>query len=483
VTARSTAGGPIRFGTSGWRGIVGDVFTLPRARAVVRAVARRVRATGGPDRVLVGHDTRPGGDRLVREAAAVLASEGLRVERARGATPTPVLARAVERRGAGAGIVFTASHNPPAYHGLKVVAPTGGALAPEPTRRVERLANRLVAAELRAGTAAAAARAGREVDLLPEYREALVGFLDGDAFRRRRPRVYYDALHGAGAGVLDRVLAEAGARVEGRRLVRDARFAGRGPDPRPARLEALAREVRDGRGLRLGLATDGDADRLAAVDADGRILSSTQTVALLVDHLARTGRVARGVALSVATGSLVERVARAHGLAVTRHPIGFKWLTAALVAGEADCAGEESGGFVWSAHGVEKDGLLAGALLAEVVALSGRPLGPRLAELERAHGACHCGRTEVLAGPAARARLARLRRQPPRRVDGTRVEAVDRRDGLRLGLADGFVMLRGSGTEPVLRIYAEAPTRAGLRARLARASRWLTRGSSGNLAI
>ncbi|HKJ23489.1 MAG TPA: phosphoglucomutase/phosphomannomutase family protein, partial [Myxococcota bacterium] len=266
MTARGgSAGrdGAIRFGTSGWRGVLGDEFTLARARAVVRGVARLLRERGEPARVVLSADARPGGARLVREAAAVLASEDVRVERATGVTATPVLARAVARRRAGAGITFTASHNPVAYQGLKVFASSGSVLDVGPTRRLERLANRAL------GEAAPARRRGsgapgRAVDLVPEYRAALLGRLDREAFARSRPRVLYDALHGAGAGVLDGLLAEAGARVAGRRLARDARFGGAGPDPVPARLGDLARAVAASRGARVGLATDGDADRYAA---------------------------------------------------------------------------------------------------------------------------------------------------------------------------------------------------------------------------
>jgi len=265
--------------------------------------------------------------------------------------------------------------------------------------------------------------------------------------------------------------------------VPDPLFGGRGPDPVVARLAPLAGAVARGRGLRLGLANDGDADRYAAIDASGRVLSASQAVALLVDHLARQGRIRRGVAISVATGSLVERVAHGHGLRVARHPVGFRWLTAALLRGEADCAGEESGGFAWAAHGVDKDGILAGALLAEIVASTGAPLGERLTTLERRYGASHCGRTQVADRPACQHRLTRLRRDPPTRVDGAQVDAVDLRDGLRLALSDGFLMLRASGTEPLVRIYAEAPTASTLRARLALGARWLAPHASGNLAI
>jgi len=478
-TAKPAAAGTIRFGTSGWRGVIGEEFTLPRARAVARGLARLLLESGEPARVLLGSDARPGGARLCRETASLLVAEGVRVERAEGVVPTPVLARAVAKRRHGAGVIFTASHNPVAYQGLKVFASSGAVLEPAPTRRLEQLANRALG-EPEPEPSGTPAAAGREVDLVPEYRAALLQRLDLDAFARVRPRVVFDAMHGAGAGVLDRVLADAGARVAGRRLGRDARFGGAGPDPVPERLADLAHAVGAARGPCLGLATDGDADRYAAVDASGRILSATQAVALLVDHLARLGRIRRGVAISVATGSLVERVARAHGLAVTRQPIGFKWLSAALRSGEADCAGEESGGFVWAAHALDKDGILAGALLAEIVATSGASLGARLAKLEREHGASHCGRVAVAGSPECRDRLTALQADPPARVGGLSVGAVETRDGLHLALPDGFLMLRASGTEPAVRVYAEATTARALRARLAVGARWLGFDSSGN---
>jgi phosphoglucomutase len=225
----------------------------------------------------------------------------------------------------------------------------------------------------------------------------------------------------------------------------------------PTRLVSLSREVRAATGLRLGLATDGDADRFSVIDADGRTLSETAALALLVDHLARTGRVRRGVALSIATGSLVERVARSHGLAVHAFPIGFKHLTRALVDNRADVAGEESGGFAWGRIARDKDGILAGCLLAEIVAATRAPLRARLDELERQHGRSACGRIAIGADARALQGLSALRRAVPSRVDAARVHACDETDGLRLALDDGFLMFRESGTEPALRIYAEAP--------------------------
>jgi phosphoglucomutase len=442
----------IRFGTSGWRGILGDDFGFAGARAVSAAVARWARQSAPRPRVVVAHDTRFLGDRFASTAARVLTAAGVGVIRASGPVPTPVASFAVRQRRAAAGIVFTASHNPPEYQGLKVLAPWGGGATEEITARLE-----MWAAEVLAEAKPPEAEPRRvSVDLTAPYLEELLGELDRSGLRRSGIRVFFDALHGTGAGVLDEALRRCGVVVEVRRGERDVHFGGGAPDPVPERLVALRREVRRGEGLRLGLATDGDADRFAAIDADGRPLSESAALALLVDHLARTGRVHRGVAISIATGSLVERVAQSHGLEVRRFPIGFKHLSGTLVKGEADVAGEESGGFAWGRVARDKDGILAGCLLAEAVAKARAPLRARLAELEREHGRSACGRIALAADQSARRGLAALRRSLPRVVDEAGVVECNQSDGLHLRLDDGFLMFRASGTEPVLRIYAEA---------------------------
>jgi phosphomannomutase len=463
--ARRGGAGRIRFGTSGWRGVLGEEFHFAGARALALAVARMAGAPAARPRILVAHDTRFLGERLAEEAAAVLAGAGARPLIAGRATPTPVVNFALGARRGAAALVFTASHNPPAWQGLKVLLPWGGGAPDAVSRRLAAAAERTLARGEPPRGAVPAAR----FDAVPGYLDALLRLL-GPLPHGRRLRVVYDALHGCGAGVLDRALAERGVRVEVLRGDPDPHFGGIAPDPTPARLAGLARRVRDLRGLRLGLASDGDADRLAAVDASGAILSETELLALLVDHLARTGRATRGVAVSVATGSFVERVARHYGLACVRRPIGFKHLTAALVSGEADVAGEESRGFAWAPFTRDKDAILAAALLAEIVASSGAPLASRLAELAARHGAPACGRLSFPLGARARAAYARLARSAPRRFDAARVLGVEDCDGFRLALEDGFVLWRPSGTEPLLRVYAEAPTRRALARRLAAAA-------------
>jgi len=509
---RALALHPIRFGTSGWRGVLGDEVTLPRLRALAAAVAAWLAESQPRARVLVAHDTRFLGAELAGSAARVLGAAGLRPLAIASPVPTPVVAHAVRRRHGDAALVVTASHNAPEYQGVKVIAAWGGGVTDEQARRIESLCGPACSQAPRsseaAGDAVASAatrspgvsrkrsrseRAQRgeaersqqthhgsaislfdpALDLVPAYLGALREHVDRDAFRGTRLSVIYDALHGTGAGVCDRALRGLGARVEVLHGERTPRFGGGAPDPVPARLGGLARRVRSAAGLCIGLATDGDGDRYAVIDAGGRPLAESEAVALLVDQLARTGRVRRGVALSTATGSLPERVAGAHGLRVVRHPIGFKHLSRALWEGSADVAGEESGGFAWDPLARDKDGILACALLAELAAATRAPLRARLAELERRHGRSRCGRVAGPVSASSRARLARWIEAPPTRVDAARVLAVDTRDGLRLAFDDGFLMLRASGTEPVLRIYAEAPDRRALERRLAAGRRLL----------
>jgi phosphoglucomutase len=451
----------IHFGTNGWRGILGEDFTFPRLRAAMHGVAGWFGEQGRGREVIVAHDTRFLGERMAELAARVLRQHGMHAVLARGPEPTPVVVRAIPRRRAAGAVILTASHNAPEYQGLKVFDARGVPLADAQARRIEA---RIPAAD--PGAPSDAAPVPR-VALRAAYLRALRGQLDRRSLEGAEVKVIYDAMHGAGAGVLDRVLEGLGLPVRVLRGEPDPGFGGSPPDPSPRHLRELTRVVRRLRGPRLGLATDGDADRYAVLDADGRMLSETESLALLVDHLARTGRAERGVAISIATGSLVERVAAAHGLAVRRHPIGFKHLAHALASGEADVAGEESGGFALSRFGNDKDGMLASCLLVEIAATSRQPLRVRLAELARRHGSFVCGRRALPGGERAREALASWLAAPPTQVDGDRVRQVSRADGLHLSLDDGFLMLRASGTEPLLRVYAEARGAQRLRRRLA----------------
>jgi phosphomannomutase len=459
----SLATRPILFGTSGWRGALGEEVTFPRLRVLVRAVATWIHEQQAGRRVLVGWDTRFASQSMAEMTAAVLSESGLVPVLSDHATPTPVLTHALSRGPEAAALMLTASHNPARDHGLKVFGASGGTIRDVDARRIESIAM----ARLHDDGPALSSTQPLRRDFRADYRAALRGLLDHDAFERSAVEVVYDAMHGRGAGILDAVLESAGAVVRRLRTNADPTFGGTSPDPVPERLSELSTLTAATAGVVLGLATDGDADRFGVVDGRGRVLSETQVVALLVDHLATTGKVRRGIALTLGTGTLVDKVARDHGLRVERHPVGFKHLSEAITAGRVDVAGEESGGFALASMGPDKDGLLAGCILANLVATSGEPLETHVGRLESRHGRSACGRRALARTASTDDAFDAIGRNPPARLDDSSIEQVEVGDSLRFDLADGgFLMFRRSGTEPMMRIYAEAKTQSALEKRL-----------------
>ncbi len=471
VRAGSSASG-IHFGTNGWRGVLGEEVTFPRLRVLTRSIAHWIRKEKCGERVLIGWDGRFASRAMAELAGQILQDEGLRPVLTSACTPTPAVTQALAHGRYAAGLVLTASHNPPAYHGLKVFGASGAAITDSQARRIEAIAARRMGDDAPPRTT----RLPPPRDLGESYLDALAELLDHAALRRSRATLVFDAMHGAAAGYLDRLMQRLGVPVEALRTALDPTFGGASPDPVPEQLTALVARMRSQSGLALGIANDGDGDRIGVVDGQGRVLSETQVMALLVDHLAACGRIERGVALGAATGTLVEKVARDHGLSVERHPIGFKYLSAAILAGRADVAGEESGGFAFAPMGPDKDGILAGALLVELVAQSGEALETHVERLEARFGRSACGRVALARSDARDRALEKLASDPPARIGRCALLRVDERCGLRFDLADGgFLMVRRSGTEPMVRIYAEAGNVQQLEQRLRDGARLLAR--------
>lgn len=461
----------IRFGTSGWRAVIAEGFTVEAVRRVSSAIGARLAESGRP--CLVAHDARFGGARFAAEACRALAARGVTPLLCRGVTPTPAAALAVVDGGLAGGIVITASHNAPEYSGIKWITADGASPAPALTRDLEA---RIAALDPR--TVPLAEVDPEPIDPARAYLRSLDRLIDRTLLRRKRPRILYDALHGAGSGFLDRHLERAGCRLETLHGAPDPLFGGRAPDPTAETLAGLAKAVR-ARGARLGLATDGDADRYGVVDPEGGFVEPNDVFALLLDYLARRRGLRGEVACSVATTRMIHRVASAHGLEVRVCPIGFKHMAPLLVEGRAAVAGEESAGFALAAHLPDKDGMLAGALVAEMTAAEGSRPSTLLTRLRRRYGALYSRRIALPLTPRLVERLARLAAAPPDRLAGLRVRDVSRRDGLHLALGgDDWVHLRASGTEPVIRIYGEASSPRVLRRILRAAPALLLEGTA-----
>ncbi len=446
----------IRFGTSGWRAVLGEEFTFPNARRVVAAIARVVKAGGGAEKgLVVASDTRFLNERFVDEAARVLAREGVTPLRADRDVPTPVVAYTIRARGAAGAVNFTASHNPPEYNGIKFSTADGAPALPEVTARIEGE----IAKTTDADAAPAAPADAPTFDPKEPYLAELARRVDGAALRKAGLRVAVDPRFGTSRGYLDEFLRRAGVDVTVLNGHRDPYFGGLSPQCDAPNLVALGKVVvKEQRAL--GLATDGDADRFGALDADGTYVNPNHCLMLLADFLLgrRNARDGKGVARSVATTHGLDAVARAHGAPVFETAVGFKYIGELLLAGKIVMGGEESAGFTMEGHVPEKDGPLACLLLAELVATTGRSLGALLLDLFGKVGPFWPDRADVRLDPALAAAMKNRLAENPTAFAGRTVQRIDRTDGQKLDLGDGrWILFRASGTEPVVRIYAESP--------------------------
>ena len=471
----------IRFGTDGWRDVIADGFTFQRVRVVAWALARYLQQVGWAERGLaVGYDARFLSDRFARAVAEVACGCGLSVHLPARHLPTPALAAYVVRHGLGGGVMVTASHNPPEFNGLKFKPPYGGSATTAITGPLQEEANRLLAQgdEPPAADLEAAARAGRVRTWQPEpeYLEVLLPRVDRELIRRASLAVVADPMHGAARLVLAEALRQAGCREV--YLIRgdhNPAFGGVNPEPIEANLTPLVQAVRERPGVAAGLAVDGDGDRIGAVDEQGRFVNAHQIFALLLVHLVERRGLRGRVVRTVNTTSMVDRLARQYGLELVETPVGFKHVGEQMLAGDVLIGGEESGGIGIAGHLPERDGVLAALLLVEAMAATGRRLGELVADLERRVGPHAYGRLDIPAGDSQRARLQeRLASWRPARLDGARVVDVRDVDGVKLLLEDGsWLMVRVSGTEPLVRVYAEAASPDAIRRLLDWGGRWV----------
>jgi phosphoglucomutase len=446
----------ITFGTSGWRAIIADEFTNANVRVVTRAIADVLVAEGQNQKVVVGHDTRFLGESFAAECAAEISALGFESHLTTRDTPTPVISWAIRTLRAGGGINFTASHNPPQYNGMKFSTADGAPALPEVTRKIEQ---RIVEIQSGATSAMAGESDARPIALDPRegYLADLSAKVRFDQIAKAKLRLAYDPLWGTGRGYLDEVLRRHGAEVSVVHDYRDVLFGGYSPEPSERNLSEMRSLVLEKK-LALGLATDGDADRFGFIDRDGSFVSANHVLALLVDYLCETRSDWTGaVARSVATTHLLDRVARRHGREIIETPVGFKFIGELINADRLIIGGEESAGMTVKGHFPEKDGILACLLVTEMVAARGASLGEMLAEIFKKDGELYSERVGIRLTPDVQQRLqARLSAEAPERVGTRRVVEINRLDGVKYIFDDGaWMLLRMSGTEPVVRCYAE----------------------------
>ncbi|ELY90610.1 phosphoglucosamine mutase [Natrialba hulunbeirensis JCM 10989] len=452
----------ITFGTDGWRATL-ETFTTPRVRMVGQGVATYLTDEGWDAPVVVGYDARESSRGFAEELARVLCANGFDVLLPERDCPTPHVAHAIVERDLAGGLAITASHNPPEYNGVKFIPHTGAPALPDVTDAIaDRLAEPDPLPDSEHGSV-------REVDLATPHADAvfnLVGSItergEGDPdptldLGETDLTVAYDAMHGSGRGVTDAALERAGLTVERLRCERDPDFGGGAPEPAAEHLTDLIDSVTDPDSApTLGLANDGDADRLAVVTPARGYLDENLFFAALYDFLLESD--AGPAVRSVSTTYLIDRVAEAHDEAVHEVPVGFKWVAQAMADHDALVGGEESGGFTVRGHVREKDGVLVALLAAAMHAAE--PIDDRVDRLLEAHGTVVQDKSSVDCPDEEKARvLGALESEIPETVAGTTVADVNTADGFKLLLEDGsWLLVRPSGTEPVLRVYAEAET-------------------------
>ncbi|MFC4540856.1 phosphoglucomutase/phosphomannomutase family protein [Halosolutus amylolyticus] len=438
----------ISFGTDGWRAPL-EQFTTPRVRMVGQAVASYLHDEGLAGPVAIGYDARESSRGFAEELTRVLCANGFDVLLPERDRPTPLFAHAIVERDLAGALVITASHNPPEYNGVKFIPDDGAPALPDVTDAIaDRLADPDPLPADEHGTA-------REVDVVTPHADAaidLVADLTGDTDLTGLA-IAYDAMHGSGRGTTDPLLERAGATIERVRCERDPDFGGGAPEPAPENLETLVERVTVG-DADLGIANDGDADRIAVVTPERGSLDENLFFAALYDYLLESE--AGPAVRSVSTTYLIDRVAEAHDEAVHEVPVGFKWVAQAMADHDALIGGEESGGFTVRGHVREKDGVLLALLAAAMHADD--PIDDRVDRLLAEHGTVVQDKVSVDCPDDRKERvLADLEDEIPGTVAGTDVEDVNTADGFKLLLADGsWVLVRPSGTEPVLRVYAEA---------------------------
>jgi phosphomannomutase len=458
VTRRHEHPTPIRFGTDGWRAVIADEFTFENVERVAQAFADFVNQQTAAEpptlkQVVVGYDRRFLSEHFAARVAEVLAGNEIEVSLFDTDVPTPLVSWAVRERGAAGGVVITASHNPANFNGFKIKAPWGGSATPETTVAVESLVDEKPPQLARLNPDASS---NLEVEV-ESYRRQVASYVDLERMRALESRVVVDSMHGSGGRWVESFLLGRRLAVETIRGERDPLFGGVAPEPIDRNLAPLKERVRENRAL-VGLATDGDADRVGAVNELGETMTMHEVVPLVLLHLVRVRQQSGGIVRTFSQSVLLKRIAAAHNLTLHETPIGFKYVADLMLREDILIGAEESGGIGVRGHIPERDGILNSLLFLETIVASGKTPTELVREMHREFGEFHFGRRDLHIEVARGLALVEsLGMKPPAAAGTHAVESVETLDGTKLVFGDeSWLLFRQSGTEPVLRVYTEA---------------------------
>jgi alpha-D-glucose phosphate-specific phosphoglucomutase len=454
---------PIRFGTDGWRAVVADDFTYANVRAVAQGVATYLGAEARP--VVIGHDSRYCAELFAREVARVLVANGLNVVLLDRVTPTPAVSWAITRQGAAGGIVVTASHNSAEFNGIKYKPDFGGSAPPEIVAQIERHSATALESGVTEMTYEEAVATGRlqTVDPLPDFFTQLGKMVDLEALRGHGLRVLHEAMYGAGMGLIARALGGGATTVVELHGERNPGFGGMHPEPIDRYMPEAMERMQSG-GFDLGIANDGDADRVGIIDETGRYINQLQVMSLFAMYLLEKRGERGDIVRSVTTSGMLDKLGERFGVTVHEMPVGFKYIGTKMMETNAILGGEESGGYAFRGHIPERDGILSGLMMASMIVDYGLPLSAILAHLEELVGPHAYDRHDIRFprdGYEERKEqiYARMQQNQPDNLAGSKVVRSRTDDGFKFYMDDGsWVLMRMSGTEPLMRVYAEATT-------------------------
>ena len=462
---------PIHFGTDGWRAVISDSFTFDNLRMVAQAIADAVASEywnknddTDSKKVVIGFDTRFLSDRFAGEVARVLAANGFKVLLSQSDAPTPAISYAVKHEKAVAGVMITASHNAPRYNGVKLKGAFGGSALPEQCRRVEIYINdneeQARGPNLMDYVKARDAGLIQKFNPLNAYFDHLRTLIRTDIIAENPQRFVVDAMYGSGRGVIKSFLQGTGCEIAEIRGEMNPGFGGVHPEPIAKYLGALASAVSSGMG-NFGVVTDGDADRIGAMDERGQFVDPHKIMALSLRYLVEKRGMSGAVVRTVSTTRMIDRLAKRYGMKLYETPVGFNHIADYMMQEDVLIGGEESGGISFKGHIPEGDGPIMGLLLVEMIAESKKSLVELVDDLLEDVGPAHYERVDLrLSRPVAKAEMTEfLTKRAPAEIGGQKVDEVSQRDGVKYILADdSWLLIRPSGTEPVLRVYAEGRT-------------------------
>ena len=441
----------IKFGTDGWRAVIGEGFTYENVRRVARAHAKVLKEKGAK-KVLIGYDWRFSSERFAKQVYDIFVSEGLEAKLTKRACTTPMVSFGVRYMGFDNGVMITASHNPPEYNGYKIKESFGGSATPEFVKEVE--------SKLGVVSGDPVPSADPQyIDVEELYISKVRERVSFEIFREKELTVVHDAMHGTTSGVLSKVLEGTKVEVVKIRSYRDPLFGGTSPEPVEKNLGALREKVL-ALSADLGVANDGDGDRVALVDDKGSFVNTQMVFALLLYHLVKNKGKREGIVVkTVSTTYLADRICRSEGIELREVPVGFKNINEVILKEKVLFGGEESGGYGFPEFLPERDGILSALMVLEMVLLMDAPLSEAVTHLTKNYGPSFYRRIDLPVEERSKERLRSLIGDPPTKVGGRVVEKVLTIDGLKFVFGDeSWLLLRPSGTEPLIRIYAEAPS-------------------------